>query len=52
MRVTFSRPPCGGVTAKDMNLALIARYWLAAGSGAVVEYAGEAVSALELEGRG
>jgi 3-isopropylmalate/(R)-2-methylmalate dehydratase large subunit len=51
MRVTFSGSLAAGVTAKDMNLALIARYGSAGGSGAVVEYAGEAVRALELEGR-
>jgi 3-isopropylmalate/(R)-2-methylmalate dehydratase large subunit len=51
MRVSFTGRLAAGVTAKDMNLALIARYGSAGGSGAVVEYAGEAVRALELEGR-
>jgi len=51
MRVTFSGRLAPGVTPKDMNLALIARYGSAGGSGAAVEYAGEAVSALDVEGR-
>jgi 3-isopropylmalate/(R)-2-methylmalate dehydratase large subunit len=51
MRVTFSGRLAPGVTAKDMNLALIARYGSAGASGAIVEYAGEAVGALDVEGR-
>jgi 3-isopropylmalate/(R)-2-methylmalate dehydratase large subunit len=40
-----------GVTAKDMALAIIARIGTAGGTGHVVEYAGEAVRALSMEGR-
>jgi 3-isopropylmalate/(R)-2-methylmalate dehydratase large subunit len=51
MRVSFRGRLACGVTAKDMNLALIARYGSAGGSGAVIEYAGDAVTALDIEGR-
>jgi 3-isopropylmalate/(R)-2-methylmalate dehydratase large subunit len=51
MRVTFSGRLAPGVTAKDMNLALIAVHGSGGGSGAVVEYAGEAVTDLDVEGR-
>jgi 3-isopropylmalate/(R)-2-methylmalate dehydratase large subunit len=40
-----------GVTAKDMALAIIARIGTAGGTGHVIEYAGEAVRALSMEGR-
>jgi 3-isopropylmalate/(R)-2-methylmalate dehydratase large subunit len=40
-----------GVTAKDMILAIIGRIGTAGGTGHVIEYAGEAVSALSMEGR-
>ena len=40
-----------GVTAKDLCLALIARHGAAGGSGMVVEFAGPAVAALEIEAR-
>jgi 3-isopropylmalate/(R)-2-methylmalate dehydratase large subunit len=42
-------PP--GVTAKDMILAIIARIGIGGGAGHVVEYRGEAVRALSMEGR-
>ncbi len=51
MRVTFSGRRAPGVTAKDMALALIARHGAGGGSGYAVEFAGDAVSALDLEGR-
>lgn len=51
MRVNFTGQLAPGVTAKDMNLALIARFGSAGGKGAAIEYAGEAVAALDLEGR-
>jgi 3-isopropylmalate/(R)-2-methylmalate dehydratase large subunit len=51
VRVTFSGRLAPGVTPKDMNLALIARYGSAGGQGAAIEYAGEAVRALDVEGR-
>ena len=40
-----------GVTAKDLVLALIARLGVGGGTGHVIEYAGEAVRALSMEGR-
>jgi 3-isopropylmalate/(R)-2-methylmalate dehydratase large subunit len=40
-----------GVTAKDIALAVIARIGTAGGTGHVIEYAGEAVRALTMEGR-
>ncbi|HSF81932.1 MAG TPA: 3-isopropylmalate dehydratase large subunit [Anaerolineales bacterium] len=40
-----------GVTAKDMILALIARIGIGGGTGHVIEYAGPAVSALDMEAR-
>ena len=42
-------PP--GVTAKDMVLAIIGRIGTAGGTGHVIEYAGEAVRALDMAGR-
>src|SRR5690348_13958012 len=40
-----------GVTAKDIALAIIARIGTAGGTGYVIEYAGEAVRGLSMEGR-
>ena len=40
-----------GVTAKDMVLAIIGAIGTAGGTGSVIEYAGEAVRALSMEGR-
>jgi len=40
-----------GVSAKDLCLALISRYGAAGGRGHAVEYAGSAVTALDIEGR-
>jgi 3-isopropylmalate/(R)-2-methylmalate dehydratase large subunit len=40
-----------GVTAKDMALAMIGRIGTAGATGYAIEYAGEAVSALSMEGR-
>lgn len=51
MRVIISGHLARGVTPKDLNLTLIARYGSAGGKGAAVEYAGEAVAALDIEGR-
>ncbi len=51
MRVTFSGAVAPGVTPKDMILALIARHGAGGGRGHVVEFAGEAVSSLDMEGR-
>jgi 3-isopropylmalate/(R)-2-methylmalate dehydratase large subunit len=40
-----------GVTAKDITLAVIGRIGTAGGNGYVIEYAGEAIEALSIEGR-
>jgi 3-isopropylmalate/(R)-2-methylmalate dehydratase large subunit len=40
-----------GVTAKDIILAIIGEIGTAGGTGHVIEYAGEAISALSMEGR-
>ena len=51
MRVRFEGRPAKGVVAKDMILALIGRIGTAGGVGCAVEYAGEAIRDLEIEGR-
>lgn len=51
MRVTFSGRLQPGVTPKDMALALIAADGAAGGGGYAIEFAGEAVEALDVEGR-
>jgi 3-isopropylmalate/(R)-2-methylmalate dehydratase large subunit len=51
MRVVFTGKTGPGVTGKDMALALIGRYGTAAGTGYAIEYAGEAVTDLSMEGR-
>lgn len=51
MRVTFDGVPGPGVTAKDLILALIGRIGTAGGTGYVIEYAGEAIRNLSMEGR-
>ena len=40
-----------GITAKDVILAIIGRIGTAGGAGHVIEYAGEAIRALSMEGR-
>lgn len=40
-----------GVTAKDITLAIIGEIGTAGGTGSVIEYAGEAMRALSMEGR-
>jgi 3-isopropylmalate/(R)-2-methylmalate dehydratase large subunit len=40
-----------GVTAKDMVLAIIGKIGIAGGNGYTIEFAGEAISALSMEGR-
>ena len=40
-----------GVTAKDITLAVIGKLGTAGGTGYVIEYAGEAIRALSMEGR-
>ncbi|MDE2464634.1 MAG: 3-isopropylmalate dehydratase large subunit [Alphaproteobacteria bacterium] len=51
MRVTVNGRLAPGVSAKDLALAIIARIGTAGGTGHVIEYAGEAVRALSMEGR-
>src|SRR5258706_2318411 len=51
MHVRFDGRPARGVTAKDMVLALIGRIGAAGGVGYALEYAGDAVANLEMEGR-
>lgn len=51
MRVRFTGALPAGVTAKDMVLALIAAHGAGGGAGHVVEFAGDAVRALDMEGR-
>lgn len=51
MRVTFAGKLGRGATAKDMILALIARHGAGGGAGHIVEFAGEAVRALDMEAR-
>lgn len=51
MRVLFKGRPARAVTAKDMVLALIGSIGAAGGVGYALEYAGEAVENLDMEGR-
>ncbi len=51
MRITFTGAPSKGVYAKDMALAMIREIGTAGGTGYVMEFAGEAVEALSMEGR-
>ncbi|MCZ4272416.1 3-isopropylmalate dehydratase large subunit [Maritalea porphyrae] len=51
MRVTVNGKLPDGVTAKDIVLAIIGEIGTAGGTGHVIEYAGEAIEALSMEGR-
>ena len=51
MRITFEGALAPGVGAKDMALAMIAAIGADGGQGYAVEFAGEAVRALSMEGR-
>ncbi len=51
MRITVDGALSLGVTAKDMILAIIGRIGTAGGTGHVIEYAGETVRGLSMEGR-
>jgi len=51
MRVVIDGQPAPGVGAKDFALAVIGAIGTAGGTGYVIEYAGEAVRALSMEGR-
>ncbi len=51
LRITVSGALSPGVSAKDLALAIIARIGAGGGAGFVIEYAGEAVTALGMAGR-
>jgi 3-isopropylmalate/(R)-2-methylmalate dehydratase large subunit len=51
MEVRFSGRPGAGIGAKDLILALIRRIGTAGATGYVLEYTGEAIEALSMEGR-
>ena len=51
MRVTVDGVLPDGVTAKDIILAIIGEIGTAGGTGHVIEYAGEAIRSLSMEGR-
>ena len=51
MRVRVDGKLPAGVTAKDIILAIIGEIGTAGGTGHVIEYAGEAIEALSMEGR-
>ena len=51
MHVAFTGTMPPGVTPKDMILTLIARHGAGGGKGHAVEFAGDAVAALDMEGR-
>lgn len=51
MRITITGELAAGVTAKDLALALLGRFGVSGGAGHIVEYAGSAVRALDMEAR-
>ncbi len=51
MRITVDGTPGKGVGAKDIILAIIGRIGTAGGTGHVIEYDGEAIRGLSMEGR-
>ena len=51
MRITVDGRPPPGVTAKDIILSIIGEIGTAGGTGHVMEYAGEAIRGLSMEGR-
>ncbi len=51
MRVTVTGQLPLGVTAKDLTMAVIGHIGTAGGTGYVIEYAGEAIHSLSMEGR-
>ncbi|MET0605974.1 MAG: 3-isopropylmalate dehydratase large subunit [Beijerinckiaceae bacterium] len=51
MRVSVNGTPTKGVGAKDIILAIIGEIGTAGGTGSVIEYAGEAIRGLSMEGR-
>jgi 3-isopropylmalate/(R)-2-methylmalate dehydratase large subunit len=51
LRVTVDGTLAPGVGGKDLALAIIAELGIGGGTGSVIEYAGEAIRALDMEGR-
>lgn len=51
MRIRFDGRPGPGVAAKDLILAAIGKFGISAGRAHAVEYAGDAIMALPVEGR-
>ena len=51
LRVTVTGKAPEGITAKDIILAIIGEIGTGGGTGAVIEYAGEAITDLSMEGR-
>lgn len=51
MRVTVDGETAAGISAKDIILAIIAEIGVDGGTGCVIEYAGSAIEALDMEGR-
>jgi len=51
MRVTVTGPLGFGVTAKDVILAIIGQIGTAGGTGCAIEFAGEGIQSLSMEGR-
>ncbi|HET9149528.1 MAG TPA: 3-isopropylmalate dehydratase large subunit, partial [Alphaproteobacteria bacterium] len=51
MRISVTGTPHPGTTAKDYVLAIIGKIGTAGGTGHVIEFAGDAVQALSMEGR-
>ncbi|MBT4888413.1 MAG: 3-isopropylmalate dehydratase large subunit, partial [Rhodospirillales bacterium] len=51
MRITVEGDLPEGATAKDIALAIIAKLGTAGGTGSVIEYSGNAITSLSMEGR-
>jgi 3-isopropylmalate/(R)-2-methylmalate dehydratase large subunit len=51
MRVRVNGRPAHGVTAKDIILTIVRRIGVAGGTGHAIEYAGEAIRGLSMDGR-
>lgn len=51
MRITVRGKVAAGITAKDIVLAIIGQIGSAGGTGYVIEFCGEAITALSMEGR-
>ena len=51
MQVHFEGTPQAGISAKDLILGLIAKIGVGGGTGHVIEYTGEAIRNMDMEGR-